>query len=225
VDHFEAQSAQDALVEASGAAKVLALSLHKMAGDLRLMGSGPAAGLAEVTLPSLQPGSSIMPGKVNPVIPEAVQQVACQVVGNDAAITFAATLSTFELNTAMPVTARNLLESLQLLSSVIPLLADRCLAGLTVDEATMRRHAESSAAVVTALNPVLGYERAAEVAKRAMAERRSVSDIVREEGLLDDEEIAVLLDPLGLADGGVRPARIKPRPGSRRRPAGPPAPG
>ena len=225
VDHFEAQSAQDALVEASGAAKVLALSLHKMAGDLRLMGSGPATGLAEVTLPSLQPGSSIMPGKVNPVIPEAVQQVACQVVGNDAAITFAATLSTFELNTAMPVIARNLLESLQLLSNVIPLLADRCLAGLTVDEATMRRHAESSAAVVTALNPVLGYERAAEVAKRAMAERRSVSEIVREEGLLDDEEIAALLDPLALTDGGVRPARVKPRPGSRRRPAGPPAPG
>ena len=136
-------------------------SLHKIAGDLRLMGSGPATGLAEVVLPALQPGSSIMPGKVNPVVPEAVQQVACQVVGNDAAMTFAATLSTFELNTAMPVMARNLLESLRLLAAVAVLLADRCLAGLVVEEATMRRYAESSAAVVTALNPVIGYERAA----------------------------------------------------------------
>ena len=120
VDHFEAQSAQDAVVEASAIAKVVALSLHKIAGDLRLLGSGPAAGLAEIALPGLQPGSSIMPGKVNPVIPEAVQQVTCEVVGNDAAVTFAATLSTFELNTAMPVMARNLLESLRLLASVGP---------------------------------------------------------------------------------------------------------
>ena len=110
VDHFEAQSAQDAVVEASAIAKVVALSLHKIAGDLRLLGSGPAAGLAEIALPALQPGSSIMPGKVNPVIPEAVQQVTCEVVGKDAAVTFAATLSTFELNTAMPVMARSLLD-------------------------------------------------------------------------------------------------------------------
>ena len=142
-----------------------------------------------------------MPGKVNPVIPEAVQQVACQVVGNDAAVTFAAGLSTFELNTAMPVMARNLLESLQLLSAVVPLLADRCLAGLTVEEETARRYAESSAAVVTALNPVLGYERAAAVAKRAMAERRTVTEIVREERLLDEATIAQVLDPLALTGG------------------------
>ena len=226
VDHFEAQSAQDALVETSGIAKVIALSLHKIAGDLRLMGSGPAAGLAEVVLPGLQAGSSIMPGKVNPVIPEAVQQVACQVVGNDAAVTFAAGLSTFELNTAMPVMARNLLESLQLLSAVVPLLADRCLAGLTVEEETARRYAESSAAVVTALNPVLGYERAAAVAKRAMAERRTVTEIVREERLLDEATIAQVLDPLALTAGGIQtsPARVRPRPASRRRPADPPAP-
>jgi fumarate hydratase class II len=227
VDHFEAQSAQDAVVEASAIAKVVALSLHKIAGDLRLLGSGPAAGLAELALPALQPGSSIMPGKVNPVIPEAVQQVTCEVVGKDAAVTFAATLSTFELNTAMPVMARSLLTSLRLLASSARLLADRAIAGLTVDEATMRRYAESSAALITALNPVIGYERASLVAKRAMAERRTVPDIVREEGLLDDEAIATLLDPLALTGGGVRSAapRVRPRPASRRRPGDPPAPG
>jgi len=172
----------------------------------------------------LQPGSSIMPGKVNPVIPEAVQQVACQVVGNDATITFAATLSTFELNTGMPVMARNLLESLRLLAAVTPLLADRCLDGLEADTETMRRYAESSAAVVTALNPVLGYERAAEVAKRAVAERRPVTDIVREEGLIDETTLAEVLDVLAMAKGGVRSAgptvRSALRPGlaSRRTP-------
>jgi fumarate hydratase, class II len=227
VDHFEAQSAQDAVVEASAIAKVVALSLHKIAGDLRLLGSGPAAGLAEIALPALQPGSSIMPGKVNPVIPEAVQQVTCEVVGKDASVTFAATLSTFELNTAMPVMARSLLTSLRLLASSARLLADRAIAGLTVDEAMMRRYAESSAALITALNPVIGYERAALVAKRAMAERRTVPDIVREEGLLDDEAIVTLLDPLALTGGGVRSAapRVRPRPASRRRPEDPPAPG
>jgi fumarate hydratase class II len=227
VDHFEAQSAQDAVVEASAIAKVVALSLHKIAGDLRLLGSGPAAGLAELALPALQPGSSIMPGKVNPVIPEAVQQVTCEVVGKDAAVTFAATLSTFELNTAMPVMARSLLTSLRLLASSARLLADRAIAGLTVDEAMMRRYAESSAALITALNPVIGYERATLVAKRAMAERRTVPEIVREEGLLDDDSIATLLDPLALTGGGVRSAgpRVRPRPASRRRPEDPPAPG
>jgi fumarate hydratase class II len=239
VDHFEAQSAQDVLVEASGVTKVLALSLSKMAGDLRLMGSGPAAGLAEVTLPALQPGSSIMPGKVNPVVPEAVQQVACQVVGNDAAVTFAATFSTFQLNTAMPVMARNLLESLRLLTEVAPLLADRCLAGLEADTATMRRYAESSSAVVTALNPVIGYERAAEVAKRSMAERRPITDLVREEHLLEPEQLAEVLDVLAMTKGGVRsnatarPNLLTGRAGrpviptrvSRRRPADPPEPG
>jgi fumarate hydratase class II len=227
VDHFEAQSAQDAVVEASAIAKVVALSLHKIAGDLRLLGSGPAAGLAEIALPALQPGSSIMPGKVNPVIPEAVQQVTCEVVGKDAAVTFAATLSTFELNTAMPVMARSLLTSVRLLASSARLLADRAIAGLTVDEAMMRRYAESSAALITALNPVIGYERATLVAKRAMAERRTVPDIVREEGLLDDEAIATLLDPLALTGGGVRSAapRVRPRPASRRRPEDPPPPG
>jgi fumarate hydratase class II len=175
----------------------------------------------------LQPGSSIMPGKVNPVIPEAVQQVTCEVVGKDAAVTFAATLSTFELNTAMPVMARSLLTSLRLLASSARLLADRAIAGLTVDEAMMRRYAESSAALITALNPVIGYERAALVAKRAMAERRTVPDIVREEGLLDDAAIATLLDPLALTGGGVRSAapRVRPRPASRRTPEDPPAPG
>jgi fumarate hydratase class II len=156
-----------------------------------------------VQLPALQPGSSIMPGKVNPVIPEAVQQVAAQVVGNDGAITFAATASTLELNTAMPVMARNLLESLRLLANVARLLADRCIAGLTADEATMRRYAESSSAVVTALNPVLGYEEAARVAKRAMAERRSVREIILEEGLVDAATLDSALDVLKMTRGGV----------------------
>jgi fumarate hydratase class II len=203
-DHFEAQSQQDALIEASGAIKTVALSLHKIAGDLRLMGSGPAAGLHEIELPELQKGSSIMPGKVNPVIPEAVQQVCAQVVGNDAAITFAATMSTFQLNTAMPVMARNLLESLRLVANVAPLLADRCLAGLTVDEATMRRYAEASPSVVTALNPYLGYDEAARVSKRATAERRPLREVILEEGLLDEATLDKALDVLAMTRGGRR---------------------
>lgn len=202
VDHFEAQSAQDALVETSGAIKVVALGLHKIAGDLRLLGSGPATGFGELQLPALQAGSSIMPGKVNPVIPEAVQQVTAQVVGNDAAITFAATASVLQLNTAMPVMARNLLESLRLVANVAPLLADSCLAGLVVNAETMRHQAGSSPAVVTALNPLLGYEAGARVAKRAIAEHRTIRDVVLEEGLLDAATLDEALD-LG-AMAGVR---------------------
>jgi fumarate hydratase class II len=153
-----------------------------------------------------------------------VQQVTCEVVGKDAAVTFAATLSTFELNTAMPVMARSLLTSLRLLATSARLLADRAIAGLTVDEARMRRYAESSAALITALNPVIGYERAAQVAKRAMAEGRTVPEIVREEGLLDEAEISALLDPLALTEGGVT-SKVRPTPRSRRKPAGPPEPG
>lgn len=202
VDHFEAQSAQDVLVETSGIAKVVALSLHKIAGDLRLLGSGPATGLGELHLPALQAGSSIMPGKVNPVIPEAVQQVAAQVVGNDAAITFAATASTLQLNTAMPVMADNLLESLRLIANVSTLLAVSCVAGLTVDADTMRRHAGSSPAIVTALNPLIGYEAGARIAKRAVAERRTIRELVLEEGLLDEATLDDALD-LG-AMAGIR---------------------
>jgi fumarate hydratase class II len=196
VDHFEAQSAQDALVEVSGATKVAALTLHKIAGDLRLLGSGPATGLREVRLPALQPGSSIMPGKVNPVVPEAVQQVVAQIVGNDAAVTFGATLSTLQLSTAMPMMGRNVIESLRLLGSAARLLADRAIAGLEVDDATMRRYAESSSAVATALNPIVGYEAAARVVKRSLQEGRSVREIVLEERLVDGDALDRALDVL-----------------------------
>ncbi|MEZ5219055.1 MAG: class II fumarate hydratase [Ilumatobacteraceae bacterium] len=201
VDHFEAQGAQDALVEASGAIKVVALSLHKIAGDLRLLGSGPATGLRELQIPELQAGSSIMPGKVNPVIPEAVQQVAAQVVGNDAAISFAATLSTLQLNTAMPVMARNLLESLALVANVSRLLAERCVAGIVPSAEVMRRYAESSPAIVTALNPTIGYSAGSKIAKRAIAEGRTIREIALEDGV----EAGVLdaaLDVAKMADGG-----------------------
>jgi fumarate hydratase class II len=168
-DHFEAQSSQDALTEVAAALKVVALSLHKIAGDLRLLSSGPTGGLAEITLPALQAGSSIMPGKVNPVIPEMVQQVAAQVVGNDATVTFAATLSTLQINTAMPVIARSVLSSIHLLGSAASLLDGRCLRGIEVDRERMRRYAEHSPAIVTALAPRIGYDAAARLVKDAAA--------------------------------------------------------
>lgn len=199
VDHFEAQSAQDALLETSGAIKVVALSLHKIAGDLRLLGSGPANGFGELEIPALQAGSSIMPGKVNPVVPEAVQQVAAQVVGNDAAITFAATMSTLQLNTAMPVMAANLIESLKLVAAAASLLAEKTLAGLGVNDEVMRRNAERSPAIVTALNPLIGYEAGARVAKRAIAEGRTIREVVLDEGLLSAEQLDDALDVASMA--------------------------
>ncbi len=204
LDHVEAQSAQDAIVETSGAIRTVALSLFKIAGDLRLLGSGPNTGLAEIRLPALQKGSSIMPGKVNPVIPEAVQQVAAQVIGNDAAITFAATLSTLQLNTGMPVMARNLLESLRLVASAATVLASKCIDGLVANTETMRRYAESSPAVVTALVPLVGYDRAAEIAERAIAEGRSVSDVALEDGSLDRTAVENALDVLAMARGQAK---------------------
>jgi fumarate hydratase class II len=205
VDHFEAQSAQDSIVEASGAIKVVALGLYKIAGDLRLLGSGPATGLRELELPALQAGSSIMPGKVNPVVPESVQQVAAQVVGNDAAITFAAALSTLQINTAMPLMARNLIESLRLVAAAASLLAEKCLNGLTVNVDVMRRYAESSPAMVTVLNPLIGYEAGARIAKRAVSERRTIRELVLEEGLLDVAKLDDVLDVATMA--GVRRRR------------------
>jgi fumarate hydratase class II len=177
-----------------------------------LLASGPNAGLAEVTLPELQKGSSIMPGKVNPVIPEAVQQVCCQVVGNDAAITFASTLSTLQLNTAMPVVARNLLESLRLLAAAATVLDEKCIAGLTVDAERMRRYAESSPAVVTALVPLVGYDRAAEMARRAIAEGRTVREVALDEPDLDRDDVERALDLVAMTRGGRTASR-----GSRRR--------
>jgi fumarate hydratase class II len=185
-DHFEAQGARDALVELSGQLRVVAVSLTKICNDLRWMGSGPSTGLAEIHLPDLQPGSSIMPGKVNPVLPEATLQVCAQVIGNDAAIAWAGASGNFELNVMLPVIARNLLESIRLLSSSSRLLADRCIAGITADLARMRRYAESSPSVVTPLNQYLGYETAAAVVKKALATGETIRATVLAMGLVDD---------------------------------------
>ncbi|MFD9482199.1 MULTISPECIES: class II fumarate hydratase [Streptomyces] len=184
-DHFEAQGARDALVETSGMLRTVAVSLTKISNDLRWMASGPRTGLAEINLPDLQPGSSIMPGKVNPVVPEAVLMVAAQVMGNDAAVAVAGAAGNFELNVMLPVMARNLLESIRLLGNVSRLLADRTIDGITANEARAREYAESSPSVVTPLNRYIGYEEAAKVAKRSLAERKTIREVVLESGYVE----------------------------------------
>lgn len=186
VDHLEAQSAHDGLGELSAACRAVALSLNKIAGDLRLLGSGPAGGLAEIRLPELQKGSSIMPGKVNPVIPEVVQQVAAQVVGNDAAIVFAMTMSTLQLNTAAPVIARNLLSSIALTARAARLLDERCIAGIDVDVERMYALAARSSAIVTAIAPSIGYDAAAEIVRLAAADGVSIVDAARAVGVAQE---------------------------------------
>jgi fumarate hydratase class II len=181
-NHFEAQGARDALVEASGQLRVIAVSLYKIVNDIRWMGSGPRAGLRELRLPDLQPGSSIMPGKVNPVVPEAVRQVCAQVIGNDAAVAFAGTQGDFELNVMLPVMGRNLLESIRLLAGSSRLLADRCVAGLEANVEVARGYAEGSPSIVTPLNRFLGYEEGAAIAKAALASGRSIREVVIERG-------------------------------------------
>ena len=202
-DHFEAQGARDGLVEASGQLKTIAVSLYKICNDLRWMSSGPRAGLAEIHLPDLQPGSSIMPGKVNPVIPEATCMVCAQVIGNDAAITFAGAAGNFELNVMLPIMARNILESIRLLANVSRLLADRCIDGITADVERARAYAESSPSIVTALNRSLGYEEAAKVAKQALAEGKTIRQVVVErghvrDGTITEEELDRVLDVLSM---------------------------
>ncbi|MFE5562792.1 class II fumarate hydratase [Streptomyces sp. NPDC056544] len=184
-DHFEAQGARDALVETSGMLRTVAVSLTKISNDLRWMASGPRTGLAEINLPDLQPGSSIMPGKVNPVVPEAVLMVAAQVMGNDATVAVAGAAGNFELNVMLPVMARNLLESIRLLGSASRLLADRTIDGITANEARAREYAESSPSVVTPLNRYIGYEEAAKVAKRSLAERKTIREVVLESGYVE----------------------------------------
>jgi fumarate hydratase class II len=184
-DHFEAQGARDALVELSGQLKTVAVSLTKICNDLRWMASGPRTGLAEINLPDLQPGSSIMPGKVNPVLPEATLMVCAQVVGNDTAVTVAGSSGNFELNVMMPVLARNLLESIRLLSTSTRLLADRCVDGITANVDRLRAYAESSPSIVTPLNRHIGYENAAKVAKRALAEEKTIREVVVEMGFVE----------------------------------------
>jgi fumarate hydratase class II len=184
-NHFEAQGSRDGLVEASGALKTVAVSLYKICNDLRWMGSGPRAGLGEILIPDLQPGSSIMPGKVNPVICEATMMACAQVIGNDVAVTFSGAAGNFELNVMMPVMARNVIESIRLLTSVSRLLADRCVDGIQARERHMRHLAESSPSIVTPLNKYIGYENAAAVAKKALKEGRTIRDVVIGEGYLD----------------------------------------
>ncbi len=188
-NHFEAQGARDALVELSGALRVVAVSLTKLCNDLRWMSSGPRTGLAEINLPDLQPGSSIMPGKVNPVLPEATLMVCAQVVGNDATVAWAGASGSFELNVMMPVMARNVLESIRLLSTSSVLLADRCIQGITANEDRMRTYAESSPSVVTPLNKYIGYENAAKVAKKALAEEKTIREVVVEMGFVEKGDL------------------------------------
>jgi fumarate hydratase class II len=185
-DPFESQAARDGLVEASGALKVVAVSLTKIANDLRFLGSGPRAGLAEIFLPELQKGSSIMPGKVNPVIPEVVTQVAAQVIGNDTAITIGGMQGHFELNVFVPLIARNLLQSIKLLASACRLLDTKCVAGIEANLAQTERYAEATLAAATALNPYIGYDKATEIVNKAVASGRSLREVAREEGVTDE---------------------------------------
>ncbi|PAY22024.1 aspartate ammonia-lyase [Dietzia natronolimnaea] len=201
-DPFEAQSARDGLVELSGAMRTIAVSLTKIANDVRWMGSGPMTGLSEVHLPDLQPGSSIMPGKVNPVLCETISQVAAQVVGNDAAVAWAGATGAFELNTAIPVMARNVLESARILTTSTTLFAERCIDGIEPDVDRMRRYAESSPSIVTPLNSAIGYEEAARVAKHALAEGMTIREAVIALGFVPDplseDELDRRLDVLGM---------------------------
>ena len=189
-DHFESQGARDGLVETSGQLRTIAVSLTKICNDLRWMASGPRAGLAEINLPDLQPGSSIMPGKVNPVIPEAACMVCAQVIGNDAAIAFGGAAGNFELNVMLPMLARNVLESIRLLATVSRLLADRCVDGITANADRVRAFAESSPAIATPLNRYIGYEEAARVAKQALAEGKTIRQVVIERGHVRDGRIS-----------------------------------
>jgi len=202
-NHFEAQGGRDALVETSGALRTVVVSLQRIANDLRLMAGGPTAGLAEIRLPDLQPGSSIMPAKVNPVICEAVIQVAARVVGNDATVVWAGVSGAFELNTGMPVMGHALLETVHLMATVSVLLADRCVAGITADVDRCRSYAESSPAMATALNPYRGYAGAAEVAHIAMAEGKPLRQVVVERGWLEPEEADRVLDVDAVTRGGI----------------------
>jgi len=211
-DHFEAAGSRDGLVAVSGVAKTIAVSLYKICNDLRLMGSGPRTGLAEIRIPDLQPGSSIMPGKVNPVIPEAVCQVCTQVIGNDATVAFGGAAGNFELNVMMPVIGRALLSSLRLLASGATALADKCVAGITADVTRLRRNAESSPAIVTALNPYIGYEAAAAVAHEALESGATIRDVVMARGYvasgkISQDQLDAALDVAAMARPHGRPAK------------------
>jgi fumarate hydratase class II len=202
-NHFEAQAARDAMVEASGTLKTIAVSLMKVANDVRWLASGPRTGIGEIDLPAVQPGSSIMPGKVNPVMAESVCQVAAQVIGNDAAVTVGGQSGNFELNVMIPVMAHNLLQSIEILANVSREFAARCVEGIEADVERCRRNAESTAALATALAPEIGYDEAAEVAKRSLEEDRTLREVVREMGLLDDDELDRILDFRKMTEPGI----------------------
>jgi fumarate hydratase, class II len=197
-DPFESQAARDGLVEASAALKVVAVSLTKIANDLRFLASGPRAGLAEIRLPELQKGSSIMPGKVNPVIPEVVTQVAAQVIGNDAAIAIGGMQGHFELNVFVPLIARNLLQSINLLAAAARLLDEKCVAGIEANVEQCERYAELTLSAATALNPYIGYDKATEIVKKAAASGRPLRDVARDEGV-DDATLDKALDYRAMA--------------------------
>ncbi|MBI1747003.1 MAG: class II fumarate hydratase [Acidobacteria bacterium] len=203
LNHFEAQGAQDAVVEASGALKTVAVSLMKIANDIRWLASGPRCGLGELALPEVQPGSSIMPGKVNPVIAESVIQVAAQVIGNDLTITLGGQWGFFELNTMMPVMAHNLLESIEILANASANFADQCIAGLQVNEERCRAMVEQSQSMCTALAPEIGYDRAAAIAKEAFKTGKTVREVAREQKVLSEERLAKVLDPWQMTERGI----------------------
>jgi fumarate hydratase class II len=202
-DHFEAQAAKDAAVAASGCLKTVAVSLFKIANDLRWLASGPRTGLAELRLPSLQPGSSIMPGKVNPVVPEMVMQVAAQVVGNDAAVAWGGANGNLELNVMMPLIGRNLLEAIGQLASAAEILRTRCVDGLEPDVERITELVEQNVIIVTALAPKIGYDRAAEVAKTAFAQGRGVREVALEMAVLPADELDAALDLRAMTEGGI----------------------
>jgi len=206
-NHFEAQGARDALVELSGALRTIAVSMNKISNDIRWMGSGPRTGLTELFLPDLQPGSSIMPGKVNPVLCEAVCQVVAQVIGNDAAVAFAGASGNFELNVMLPVMARNVLESVRLIANVSRVFADKCVSGIEANAERCREYAESSPSIVTPLNHYVGYDEAAKIAKQSLAERKTIREVVLERGhvrsgAITEEKLDEVLDVLSM----TRPA-------------------
>jgi len=203
-DHFEAQGSKDATVMASGVLKTLATSLFKIANDIRFLGSGPTSGISELRIPALQPGSSIMPGKVNPVMSEMMMMVAAHVIGNDAAITWGGANGNFELNVMMPMIVHNLLESIEVLANAADTFAERCVDGLEANDQRARELVEKNAIIVTALNPHIGYDNGARIAKEAVASGRSVRELVLEAGLMSEDELDEALDIKGMTEGGLR---------------------
>jgi fumarate hydratase class II len=201
-NHFEAQGGKDAVVEVSGHLKTIAVSLFKIANDIRWLGSGPRCGIGEIQLPATQPGSSIMPGKVNPVMCEAMMMVCAQVIGNDTTITWAGANGNFELNVMMPVMAHNLLESIRLLANVVDVFCDKCVRGIIANEERCRELIELSMAMVTSLAPKIGYDRAAEIAKESAKTGRTVREIAREKKVLSERELERALDPVKMTEPG-----------------------